>query len=73
MAAIIHRMKRGESVFTICLTYGLDYQQFAKLNARFMGYTPDDLIDIKPGSYIAVGDTADPVDLVRLLARRKPR
>ena len=70
MAAILHKVKRGETIMSICLTYGLTYDQYLKLHERFgfcdmwEGQSP------QAGTYVIIGDSADPLDLVRVLHRK---
>lgn len=78
MAAILHEVKRGETALSICLIYGLTYERFHKLNQKFLyGKVEDeafidfDVVRPKPGMYVVVGDSADPLDLMRVLERRK--
>ena len=37
MAAILHKVRRGETIMSICLTYGLSYNKLVALNQKFMG------------------------------------
>lgn len=70
MAAILHKVKRGETIMSICLAYGLKYDKFIALNLRFMGvdYAMEN-ID-KTTLVVVVGDSADPIDLVRVVGRK---
>ena len=73
MAAILHKVRVGESILSICLLYGISYERFLKLNKRFMGLSDLDgfcTIVLKPGARVAVGDSADPIDLIRILGRK---
>jgi hypothetical protein len=67
MAAILHKVKRGETIMSICLIYSLPYEQFVKLNMRFLGIGPFDMVEARVGDPVVVGDSADPIDLVRVL------
>ena len=70
MAAIIHKVKRGETTAIVCLLFGLNYEQLRALNIKFMGLSEYDSLNLKPGDYVVVGDSADPLDLVRIINRR---
>ena len=70
MAAILHRVGRGESIMSICLIYGLTYEAFVKLNVKFMGISAFDIVEVHTGDRVVVGDSADPIDLVRVVTRR---
>jgi hypothetical protein len=70
MAAILHRVRRGDTVMSICLSHGLSHDKFAKLNLRFIGISGFDMVELQPGEYVVVGDSADPLDLVRIMYRR---
>ena len=70
MAAILHKVKRGDTVMSICLSHGLAYDHFAKLNLKFMGISGFDLVELRPGDFVVVGDSADPLDLVRIMHRK---
>lgn len=70
MAAIIHKVKRGESTAVVCLLFGLNYEQLRQLNVKFLGLSSYDSLELRVGDYVVVGDSADPLDLVRILKRR---
>lgn len=70
MAAILHKVKRGENIMMLCLAYGLTYGKLVHLNTKFLGLQADDNIVLHQGDYIVVGDSADPLDLVRILGRK---
>lgn len=55
---------------SICLSHGLSYDHFAKLNLRFMGISGFDMVELHVGDYVVIGDSADPIDLVRVMHRR---
>ena len=71
MAAILHKVRRGETIMSICLTYGLSYNKLVALNQKFMGV--DYAMEELDASTIAivVGDSADPLDLVRIISRKE--
>lgn len=70
MAAILHRVKKGETVFSICMTFGLPYEKFVALNEKFIGLNFLDFVEVSPGLYVAVGDSLDPLDVLRVTNRR---
>jgi hypothetical protein len=70
MAAILHKVKSTETMMSICLMYGLTYDQLVKLNTKFLGTDPSDLIHLHRGDVVVIGDSADPLDLVRVLRRK---
>ena len=69
MAAILHKVKRGETIMSICLTYGLPHHKFTALNLKFMGVDYNMEEFDKSTIAVVVGDSADPMDLVRLISR----
>lgn len=71
MAAILHRVKRGETIMSICLAYGLTYDKFVELQQKFLRINEMDLMRLWPGDTIVVGDSADPIDLMRVMERRQ--
>lgn len=70
MAAIIHKVKRGETTAIVCLLFGLNYEQLRVFNIKFLGLSPYDSLNLKTGDYVVVGDSADPLDVVRVANRR---
>ena len=70
MAAILHKVKRGETIMSICLLHGLTYDHFSKLNLKFLGTSGFDMVELLTGDYVVIGDSADPLDLVRVLHRK---
>jgi hypothetical protein len=70
MAAILHKVKRGETILSICLVYGLTHDHLITLNTRFLGIGPFDMVELRTGDLVVIGDSADPLDLVRVLHRR---
>jgi hypothetical protein len=70
MAAILHRVKSTETLMSICLMYGLTYDQIVRLNSKFLGIDPSELIHLHRGDVLVIGDSADPLDLVRVLRKK---
>ena len=64
-------MRKGETFMSICLSYGLAYQRLIDLNLRFLNLDVLDNYEIQPGKTIVIGDSADPLDLIRLMERAK--
>lgn len=70
MAAIIHKIRRGESTAVVCVLFGLNYEQLRTLNIKFLGLGTYDALKLHTGDYVVVGDSGDPLDLLRVLNRR---
>lgn len=72
MAAILHKVRRGETVMSICLTYGLSYSKFMSLQERFLfaDWLELQAEHLAPGDQVVIGDSADPIDLLRVIERR---
>ena len=70
MAAILHKVKRYETLLSICLEYNLEYHRLVDLNLRFLNLDLLDNGNIRPGMQLVIGDSADPIDLVRVMHRR---
>lgn len=69
MAAILHKVKRGETIMSICLAYGLPHHKFVHLNYKFLGVDYNIEEFDKATIAVVIGDSADPLDLVRVIGR----
>lgn len=71
MAAILHKVKQGETVLSICLEYKLKYGRFVELNPQFGSMGLRDANYVYVGEQVVVGDSADPIELLNVLHMRK--
>jgi hypothetical protein len=71
MAEYLYRVKREDTVLSICLAWDLSQQDFERLNPDF-GILGDRCgCEVSVGEYINVGNTSAPLDAIRILDKKR--
>lgn len=73
MAEYLYKVREGDTILSVCLSFDIDFNEFARLNPDFdyMGHRyAGDLI---PGERVIVGNTNNILDRLRIESRRHLR
>lgn len=70
MAEYLYRVRKDDTILSVCLSFGLTYQEFAHMNPDFNEMGHRYAGELKPGEHLIVGNSNNVIDKLRMQQRR---
>lgn len=70
MAEYLYRVRDGDTILSVCLSFDIDYNEFARMNPDFDILGHRYAGDLKPGEHVIVGYTHNVIDRLRIESRK---
>lgn len=71
MAQVLHKVQEGETILSVCLAWGITYEEFMSMNPDFDPMGSRYAGELRVGERIVIGDSKRVLDKLRIDERRR--